>query len=182
MWLRKKTAGAASGGHVWEKDGDVIWVPTRLGLELVDRPGEEFEEADAPAGAKTPPEEAQEARAAQEVAEQAAMDARVGAESPSGTRLMDGRWAQTDTKGDEPVRTGLRDTGAEFAPANVDTAATTGVEDTHRTLTPGSSENKPVTVGPVEEDKPEKTDPPVQSSTKPTTPTTGVSVKQPEKK
>jgi hypothetical protein len=151
VWLRKRTAGAASGGYEWKNDGDVIWVHDRVARDLLERPGEDFEEAEAPAG-KRPPEEAGDARDAQEVAELAAADARSAAESPSGTRLNDGRWAQTDTKGDQPVHTGLRDTGAEFAPANVASAAATGVEDPHRTLTPGSTENKPVVACPPDKD------------------------------
>jgi hypothetical protein len=138
MFLKKKTAGSASGGYEWENDGDVIEVPDSLGEELLERRDGEFEEADAPAGHK-PSDDAKSDRFQREVAERSAVKARLANESPSGTRLNDGRWAQTDTKGDETVDTGLRDTGAEMAPANVMTGSTAPFA----TLTPGSSENKP---------------------------------------
>lgn len=142
MFLKKKTAGSASGGYEWENDGDVIEVPDSLGEELLERRDGEFEEADPPAGHK-PSDDAKTDRFQREVAERSAAKARVANESPSGTRLNDGRWAQTDTKGDETVDTGLRDTGAEMAPANVMTGST----HPFATVTPGSAENKPTVAG-----------------------------------
>lgn len=139
MFLRKKTAGNASGGYEWKKDGDVVEVPDALGEELLDRRDGEFEEVDPPEGHR-PSDDAKSDLLRREVAERQAHKARVVNESPSGTRLNDGRWAQTDTKGDETVDTGVRDTGAEMAPANVMTGAT----HPFATVTPGSAENKPV--------------------------------------
>jgi hypothetical protein len=140
VFLKKKTAGNASGGYEWENDGDVIEVPDRVGEELLARKDGEFEEADPPKDHK-PSDDAKSERLHREVAERQALKARQRNESPSGTRLNDGRWAQTDTKGDETVDTGLRDTGAEMAPANV----MTGPGHPQATVTPGSSENKPTT-------------------------------------
>lgn len=151
MWLRKKHGQCSIGDVSWEKDGDVVEVPDSLGEELLARKDGEFEEADPPAGHK-PSDDAKSKRAAHEVAERAALKARRANESPSGTRLNDGRWAQTDTKGDETVDTGLRDTGAEMAPANVLTASSTEPNAAHKTLTPGSAENKPTRGAPDVDD------------------------------
>jgi len=137
VFLKKKTAGSASGGYEWDKDGATIEVPDALGEELLERRDGQFEQVDPPEGQR-PSDEAKSDRYRREVAERQAAKARTGNESPSGTRLQDGRWAQTDTKGDEPVDTGLRDTGAEMAPANVMTGST----HPFATVTPGSSENK----------------------------------------
>lgn len=66
IWLRKRSAGAASGGYEWSTDGAVTEVPDEIGLELLDRPGGEFTAVDPPA---SPPQEAKADRAAREVAE-----------------------------------------------------------------------------------------------------------------
>lgn len=134
MWLKKKRAGSASGGFEWENDGDTIEVPDRLGRELLELDPNEFEEDTD----RKPSDDADSERRFREVAEDTALAARHANESPGGTKLQDGRWAQTDSKG-APVDTGVRDTGAEMAPANVLTASHPGA---HKTLTPGSSENK----------------------------------------
>ncbi|MGH2897014.1 MAG: hypothetical protein ACRDPM_27630 [Solirubrobacteraceae bacterium] len=133
--MRKKNAGSASSGHVWENDGDVVEVHDHVGVELLERRDGEFEEVEAPAGAKSthPPEEAEAARAAREVREVVA-----ASETAGTTRLQDGRWAQTDTKGD-PILPEVRDTGnEEMGPANV----TRRPGHPRSVVTPGSAENK----------------------------------------
>lgn len=134
MWLKKEHAGSVSGGFQWENDGDCIEVPDALGRELLERDPDEFSEDTD----KAPGDYAKSERGKREITEDSAMAARRENESPAGTRLNDGRWAQTDTKGHETVDTGLRDTGAEMAPANV----MTGSAHPRATVTPGSSENK----------------------------------------
>lgn len=151
MWVKKKTAGVSSSGHEWSGDGDSVWVPDDVGLELVTHHGHEFSEdndRDNPDGSeRRPPEEAKEDRAAREVTE-AARAHYQATEGVGTTRLADGRLAQTDTKSGSYAPE-VRDTGnEEMGPANVNrTAGHPGA-----TLTPGSVENKADLEGYVAED------------------------------
>lgn len=84
--MKKRSAGAASGGFVWETPGAVIEVPDEVGMDLVERPGGEFTEAPAPQKpAKSPPQEARDEKATKEVTETTPGGAKVTATATAAT-------------------------------------------------------------------------------------------------